>query len=386
MKRPTRRIVCATDFSENACLAADVAAAIARRLRGTLVLVHVTDEAHVFGESTKDFRLAMQRAKALLRQEAERLRSGDLLLEEILLHGQSAELAVGEMLAKNPPLLVVVSSVSKTAFDRWTLGSVSEHIAQHAPVPTLVVRAPGRLLGWTQHVQTLKVVVAADFTVSSDAALAFVKVLRKIGACAVTVVHINWPPNEVRWSPGSGLALTSNPPRVRRHLLRKLRNKIDEIVGGAIEMRLEPNWGRPDAAFVHLAAEAEADLIVVGAHQRHGMKRLTNVSISRGVLRHAAMSVACVPVSVALAHGVGRHPRVERVLVASDLSASGDQAVPWAYAAVAAGGTVQLLHVVEPWVPPNPLLAGYDPKRATKTAHLRCLADARKKLAALVPA
>jgi nucleotide-binding universal stress UspA family protein len=384
--KPTRRILCGTDFSPHAQGAADVAAAIALRLRATLELVHVTDEAHAFGESTKDFRLAMRRARAQLGREAARLRRGGAVVTPVLLHGEWAEYAIGDLLARNPPLLVVVSSVSKTAFDRWTLGSTSEHIAQHAPGPTLVVRASERLLAWARQERRLNVVVAVDFSTSSDAALAFVRELRKVGACAVTVAHINWPPDARKWAPGKGLPLTSEPPRVRRLLLRELRRKVDDFVEGAAAIRLEPNWGRPDAALVHLATEADADLIVVGTHQRHGTKRLAHASISRGVLRHAPMSVICVPVAAALAHGAGHHPRAQRVLVATDLSPAGDQAIPWAYATVAPGGVVKLVHVIKPWELPSPLVPRYEPKRGTHDAHHARLEQARDKLAALVPA
>jgi nucleotide-binding universal stress UspA family protein len=67
MKPAARCIVCATDFSQNARSAADVAQSIALRLRATLVLMHVADQAHAAG--TKDFRLAMRKAKQLLREE-----------------------------------------------------------------------------------------------------------------------------------------------------------------------------------------------------------------------------------------------------------------------------------------------------------------------------
>lgn len=385
MNSTARRIVCATDFSPNARRAADVALAIALRWRATLVLVHVADQAHTFGEGTKDFRGAMRKAKAQLRKEARRLGRGSARIQEVLLHGRWAELAVGDFLAESPPSLVVVSSVSKTAFDRWTLGSVSEHIAQHSPVPTLIVRKPDRFLAWARQERRLNVVVAVDFSVSADAALAFVRDLRKVGACAVTVAHINWPAEARQWAPGEGLPLRPHSPRVRRLLLRELRRKAGEYGEGATAIRLEPNWGRPDAALVHLAAESEADLMVVGTHQRHGVKRLTHVSISRGVLRHAPMSVVCVPVPVALAHGLGHHPRVQRVLVATDLSPPGDQAIPWAYATVAAGGVVKLVHVIEPWELPSPLVPRYEPKRGTHGAHHARLEEARDKLAALVP-
>jgi hypothetical protein len=50
-----------------------------------------------------------------------------------------------------------------------------------------------------------------------------------------------------------------------------------------------------DAQLVGLAIEEQADLIVVGTHQWHGLSRLRHGSVSRGILRHAPMSVACVP-------------------------------------------------------------------------------------------
>lgn len=385
MKRSARRIVCATDFSPNACHAADVAAAIALRLRAVLVLVHVADQANAYGASTKGFRNLMRRTRAQVQKEAARLGRTSLVIEKVLLHGRRAEQAVEDLLVKNPPALVVVSSVSKTAFDRWTLGSVSEHIAQHSPVPTLVVRAPDRLLAWARQEVALNVVVAVDFTVSADAALGLVKDLRRVGACSITAAHINWPPAEQRWRRGSTLFLASNPPNLRRQLLRDLRRKVGEFIPGTFDLRLQPNWGRPDAALVHVATEAHADLIVVGAHQRHGIKGAALGSVSRGILRHAPMSVICAPVPTALAHGVEHHPRLERVLVATDLSASGDQAIPWAYAAVAPGGTVKLIHVVEPSELPSPLVPRYERNPTTRSAHRKRILRAREKLTALVP-
>jgi nucleotide-binding universal stress UspA family protein len=385
MKRTAKHIVCATDFSENAHRAADVAVAIAHRLGASVLLVHVTDQANAFGEATKDLRIAMRKARMELRKEVARLQTSGVVIEEVLLHGRWAEYAIEDLLTKQGAGLVVLSSVSKTAFDRWTLGSVSEYIAQHSPVPTLVVRSPDRLLAWAQGEGSLEVVVAVDFTLCSDAALAFINELRRVGPCSVTVAHINWPPEDEPWSPGSEWALTSNLPSVQRRLMRDLKKKVEEFVPGAVALRVEPNWGRPDVALVHLAHEAKADLIVVGAHQFHGIKRATHVSASRGILRHSPMSVVCVPISPALAHGVQHHPRMQRVLVATDLSASGDQAVPWAYAAVAPGGMVKMVHVIDPEGASSAQVSP-DRRRPTRRGpHHERAARARDRLAALVP-
>ena len=74
------------------------------------------------------------------------------------------------------------------------------------------------------------------------------------------------------------------------------------------------------------------------------------------------------------------------VLAPTDLSAVGAAAIPFAYAVVAPGGCVHLLHVVEPPTVPNPLYAHYSPgRRPTREERARQEADLRARLEALVP-
>jgi nucleotide-binding universal stress UspA family protein len=372
MNVPTAKIVCATDFSENAKGAADVAAAIALKLDTELVLIHVADQARAYTEGTRALQAFLRPIADQLAKEAVRLRRTTVTVKEVLLYGKWAEIALVEYVQSAPPALMVVSSVSKTAFDRWTIGSVSEKIAQYSPAPTLVVRAPQRLLEWIKEQHPLKVTVAADFTVSSDAAIAWVRQLKKVGPCAVTLAHINWPPDEHRPTQLKLSGRTTNLPSVRRQVRRDLRHSAADLLEGEVEVRVQSNWGRPDAALVQLARDADADVIVMGTHQWHGFKRVAHVSISRGVLRHAQTNVVCVPVTVALAHGLAHRRDISRVLVATDFSETGDQAVPWAYAALPASGMVKMIHVLAP------------DDGSTSSIHSRIVA-AREKLNALVP-
>jgi nucleotide-binding universal stress UspA family protein len=386
MKTPPRRIVCATDFSANARGAADVATAIALRLRANLILVHVAEGAHTYAEKSPEFRKEMRRALTSLHKEARRLRATGATVSDLILHGSWPEAAIVDFVEKDPPAFVVMSSVSKTAFDRWTIGSVSERVAQQSPVPTLVVRAPERLLGWAHQEWPLNLLVAMDFTTTSSAALAWVRELRKIGTCALTVAHVKLRPHEQHGvSLGAARGSKNASATGRRFLSRDLHMKVGEVVSGNAAVRLTSNRAHPDAALVRLATDAHADLVVVGTHQWHGVKRLAHSSVSRSVLRHAPMSVASVPVSLAIAHGVGHRPHIRRVLVATDFSAGGDQAIPWAFAAVPAGGVVKLVHVLTPWEVPSPLVPHYDPKRTNRGEYKRMVNEARDKLAALVP-
>jgi nucleotide-binding universal stress UspA family protein len=96
-----------------------------------------------------------------------------------------------------------------------------------------------------------------------------------------------------------------------------------------------------------LAAESNADLIVVGTHQRAGFTRLLHGSVAAGVLEQSVTNVLCVPYSDNDKTLNASVPEFKTVLTATDLSAVGDKAVRFAYGLLRQGGTLHLLHVTE---------------------------------------
>jgi nucleotide-binding universal stress UspA family protein len=76
-----------------------------------------------------------------------------------------------------------------------------------------------------------------------------------------------------------------------------------------------------------------------------------------------------------------------RILVPLDLSDLSGAAVPYAYGVAPPGGSVRLLHVMEPSHHPNPLYAHYTPGRTpSREERERQEAEIRASLAARVPA
>jgi nucleotide-binding universal stress UspA family protein len=137
-----------------------------------------------------------------------------------------------------------------------------------------------------------------------------------------------------------------NQPTVQAILERDLREKGSAIPGlEPFEILVRASEGKADLQIVNLAIKNQADLLVVGTHQRQGLKRLANGSFSSGILRHAPMSVVCVP--KALESSPALHP-CRRVLVATDLKPSGTHALSYAYSVVDQDGTVCIAHVCKP--------------------------------------
>ena len=370
MKKTTDRlIVCGTDFSENSTEGIAAAAALAGRFHKPLKLLHVADQFNIHCDTKAEATRYLQPAREKLKHEIESATSNLERVTGEVLHGQYAEDALVDFASKNPVDLLVVSAVSKTAFDRWTLGSVSEEISEAAPVPTLTVRSAKPFEAWARGERALRVFVAADFSPSSDAALHWVGKLREIGPCDVLLGHVNSPYREEKRlglcdSQESG----ENQPAVQAILERDLREKASAIPGlEPFEILVRASEGKADLQIVNLAIKNQADLLVVGTHQRQGLKRFARGSFSSAILRHAPMSVVCVPKALEPAPAV--RP-CRRVLVATDLKPTGAHALSYAYSVVDQDGTVCVAHVCKP-------------SRSTESA--RHIAECTEQLRAQIP-
>jgi len=375
MKTSPLRIVCMTDFSEPARQAAMVAAVLAARGGAVLILVHALNLGPALLSRAAQQKVASKAADAQLKAEIRRLKEHGARIEAVVLdEGWAAEALLAYIKAE-VPTFIVASSRRKSALDRWALGSVSDEIAQHAPCPTLVVRNPGPLIDWGQGKSTLKVFAALDFGACSESVLHWIRQLQQFGACQLTACHVNWRREEGPLAAVRVLGPNAkNPARVQAKLERDLRKSVSDIAGiDDATIIVKASWGSPDALLIEIAGEAGADLIVVGTHQRHGLGWLWHGSISRNLVHHAPMSVACVPKTVAGDPKAAHVPHFRRVLVTTDLSALGNAAVPWASAALPSGGVVELMHVIAP-----------GPLGGNKGKHQ--MDKAREQLKALIPA
>lgn len=342
------RIVCGTDFTPNAQDAMRVAAALARRLGDGLDLVHAVAKPPVKGLDEALWQGYLNPIRQELEQKAQPLVDQGIAVRIQLKVGAAAQELV-DLAGRKSVRLLVVSSIGRVAVSRLLVGSVAERVAEAAPVPTLVVRKPAPLIGWAEGRSTLKVFVAADFSPSSDAALRWVRDLREVAPCEITVAYIDWPPEEGRrLGIPAAIPLEGNPPGIQFSLERDLRERATAQLGAeGVRVLVASSWGRPAVRAVELATEAGADLIVTGAHQVHGLKRLWQSSFSRTVLHDSPTNVVVVPADLE-EPSPAPVPSFRRVLVATDFSPLGNHAIPTAVGAVEPGGILRLVHVLGP--------------------------------------
>jgi nucleotide-binding universal stress UspA family protein len=368
-------VICGTDFTPAARHAADAASALARYMDCPLALVHAS---------------ALPSYPPMLEQlsaEAVRLRQQGADVHESILEGNADEKLV-EMAKPKSCRMVVVSALGKRAPQRWLLGSVSERTAERALVPTLVVRDAAPFLEWTCGERPLRVFVAFNFTETSEAALRWIREFLLVGPCVVVVGYVDYPPEQrARLGSTEPLALVGNPPEVQAILERDLKTRVTEILGTTdFQIRVEANWGRPDAALAGMAKDVGADLVVIGSHQYQGFERVWNVSISRRLLHNTTMNVVVVPLATLKTKPVPMAPPVERVLVTTDFSVMANRAIPHAYSLLRGGGTIHLVHVMHPHQLPNgEYLQGRMDQRF-KTRHAKHVRACHEKLTEMIPA
>ena len=349
------KIICGVDFSEPSRTAAQIAARLARRWNDTLVLAHVMDVsgyamlpeiasfATSFADSSRDV-LATE-----LQGWSKRLLDTGARVETELLSG-SADVSLVNLAQAQSTRLMVAGTHGAQGMRRWLLGSVAERLAQHAPYPVLVVGPEARgLAQWAQEERPMRALVAIDDSEASDAAIHWVRGLRAVQAVDVTFVHFYFPPDEHR-----RLGLTPRMPitddrDVMRALYRDLHQRIGSLPGeGHMHLRVHANWISVAERLTAEAEQTRADVLVLGAHQRGLLGRMSEGSVVQQTLRSSQVPILTVPLQQARAANRRLMPEMRIVMACTDLSELGNHAVPYAYAMLrSGGGLVHLVHVCE---------------------------------------
>lgn len=323
-------ILCGTDLSTVSEPVVEAAAAVARKQGEELLLATVLVH--------EDPQARMSAQVRLEHDAADLQRNFDVTVETVVLHGAPDQQLL-ELARERAASLVVVGAEGSSKRSR-RLGSVAERLCQTAEVPVLVVRSAEGLTSWSRGARHLRTLVGSGLGDASRSALAYVAGWPDL---ALTVAHVAWPYGEhYRLGVAGPMPLDHLRPEVHHQLLSDLGRWAAEVpCRTSPKLRVTAGWGRIDAHLAQLAQEKEADLLVVGSHQRNLGERIWHGSVSRNAIHEATCNVLCVPERQSAPH-VAAAPRV--VVVPTDFSALADRAIAFGYAMLGRGGTLHLVH------------------------------------------
>jgi nucleotide-binding universal stress UspA family protein len=324
-------ILCGTDLSPASDAAVKCAAACAKKRNRRLLLAHVVSSS----ES-----LALATAQMRLESKATELRDSYGISVATRAEQGATDERLLELACAQGANIIVVSALGSSG-RRRSLGSVPERLCELAGVPVLIARDAAGLDAWSAHLRRLKVLVGSGLGDASRSALLHIASWPDV---ALTLAHVAWPYGEhYRLGVGLPIPLDYLQPEVHQQLLSDLGRWAGETAStNDLELRVIAGWGRIDSHLAELALEEEADLLVVGNHQRNLAERIWHGSVSRHAIHEASCNVLCVP-NVSAAARVASSPRA--VVVPTDFSALSDRAIPVGYSLLERGGTLHLVHV-----------------------------------------
>ncbi|HEU4612905.1 MAG TPA: universal stress protein [Kofleriaceae bacterium] len=321
-------IICGTDLSARSADALVVARALAaQRGEREVILVHVAaDEAHA------------ERARGALDAQAA-AHPGGIAVRAELVVGDPEERLISFAETEGSDL-IVISASSKPA-RLLELGTTAEKVIVAARTPVLVVRDPKPWLAFTAGERPLRVLLGIDDSVACDLGMQWTQALRQRGPVDVVLGAIYYPDDAAEHYGVHTGAIVDRDPEIEKLITRDLINRFNG--GSGVTARAQRGLGRIGDHVIELANDAGVDAIIIGTGQKTGLGRLGSVS---SVVVHAAtQSVVCVPPNANVPTIIV--PRLSSALVATDLSAFANRAVPFAFALTDEGGSVRIAHVVD---------------------------------------
>jgi len=305
---PFRNILFPTDFTPHARAALKYAAAFARSGGGRVVLFSVQSgsvPANLLAMPERVFAEQENHWLLQLRSEVRQLLADPLLegieIEPVIVEGEPAT-EIAKAVRDYDIDLVTVVTHGRKGLSRALWGSTAEEIIAEAVCPVLTLRPPQH--DFVEHragrseIHLNRVLLSTNFRPSSAAATQVATQLANQTGAELHAVYVigDFLDQISVMFPEAGLSALS---RLRSHVQERMGQLSREDGARAIAHIAE---GRPYAEIVRIAAEKDADLVVIGTNVHASLFGGTPVlgSEIERVVRNAPCPVLCVPAAKVL--------------------------------------------------------------------------------------
>ncbi len=289
-QRPTvsfKKILLATDFSDASEKALTYAAAIARLHGSRIYVVHVLppDFTSFIPEPPSDW----------VRHEADREMEildsrSDLqpIAHETALRTGSAWSVLSAMVREQNIDVIVLGTHGRGGFKKLFLGSVAEEVMRRAACPVITV-GPHIDISLGTAGECHRILFATDFHPASAKALEYALLLANESQAKLILLHL-MPPAAL---PGPGLFFFDGRAinEWRDRATASTTQKLEKLLPASLKLWSEPEYvvgfDFVAAGILRVAAERNADLIVMGAN------RPVSAKVSAHALRAVSYEVIC---------------------------------------------------------------------------------------------
>jgi nucleotide-binding universal stress UspA family protein len=279
-----KKILCPTDFSDQAYEALLAAADLAGDYSAELLVVHVVESLPTLLGGGND--PVAQFQECCWQKEKE----GKELLEHLVNRRRLAKIKVKTLIEIGHPAiqildwaeeyevdLIVIATHGQTGWRRALLGSVTERIIKLTTRPVWIIqpKPPARSLVERAFMKLRTILCPTDFSESADEALKSAASLAGDYSAELLVAHVV---ESLSFVPGA-------VPTIEAAAVKNLEAVVERLISTKVQVRHLVKCGQPAVQIVDLAEKNEADLIVIATHGLTGWRRASLGSVTDRVIK-----------------------------------------------------------------------------------------------------
>ncbi|WP_374685888.1 universal stress protein [Promineifilum sp.] len=287
-----KRFLVPLDGSPLAECALPVARELARRTKGSLVLLRSPEYVEAQLPSAVEFSMYLPQGRDLtdyyhnVREETEHYLAGvakrvgaDVAVETLVEEGERAGAIVDAAADENIDLIVMTTH-GRTGLSRWVMGSVAERVLHEAPCPVLILRSGHACAGDSQKAASAlrSILIPLDGSPLAEEVLPMGLALAEALDGAVTLLRVQ-PPD-----PSDGY-LESVTARY---------GDLDVRLRAETLIRADTGSSAVAQAILDYAEQNDVGLIAMSTHGRSGLQRWVYGSVTQKLVGHSNRAMLVV--------------------------------------------------------------------------------------------
>ncbi len=280
-------VLCPIDFFPASMKALEYSMGIARNYQAILHVLHVVSPIlptfHEFPLNTADSIAEFRKqAEEHVRQiETDAVSKGIAVKTAIRIGDIDTELKTAREESRAD--LVVMGTHGRRGFERWFLGSVTERVLRHCPVPILTMSDVNREVPIPPDLK--RILVTTDFSEGTGTAMDFALALAQEAPAEITLLHVVEQPPETKGSVEEVAAI----------LEEHLDSMVPDEVRNWCTVKSEVKIGASYRMILEAVHETDADLLVMNIHGKWVFERALLGGTAERVLRAAECPILAIP-------------------------------------------------------------------------------------------
>src|SRR5213078_3183022 len=282
-----KKILCPVDFFPASDAAVSYAAELAGNYDASVQLLHVITPvavgAYEYAIDTTDIMKSWEeRATEEMTKLAARVKESGVEVEFEVRVGDVYE-EIKEAIEKLKPDIIVMGTHGRRGVERWFMGSTTEKLLRHSPVPLITISASGEKVS----PRFRRILVTTDFSDGTSDALAYAFSVAQENESNISLLHVV---HDVA-ADVSG--------KYRESLIQGVQKQLDDLVPPEarnwcdVDTRVET--GVPYRIILRTLEDEKIDLLVMNIHGKGMLDRALLGSTAERVVRVASCPVMLIP-------------------------------------------------------------------------------------------